>query len=294
MKVRIICIILSFLIFPATVFGQALNNDYQTTCLMDINQKGIYVNGTLYQTDATCIKENDVVLVPMCAFLSAAGFPTISNDETQQFEANIEDTLFYVDGLNNQIGFGDFKYTTLISPQFIDGECYISFQDILGLIDYDSINGFIYMSVGNDFVEKTENYFRKMQQSKIYIFPTNENIVYLENETITFNEKIYIENGYIMIPLRDIVQMLNQNTEIQWNEEKKLAQIQFNDKQLILDIVNKKAYVNKYELYLKQNMQIQNNHLFISLRDFANLIGVSDNSIYWDAQRKAAYIRMSI
>ena len=36
-------------------------------------------------------------------------------------------------------------------------------------------------------------------------------------------EKIYIQNGYMMIPLSDTIQKLNQNAEIQWNVEKKLA-----------------------------------------------------------------------
>ena len=47
-------------------------------------------------------------------------------------------------------------------------------------------------------------------------------------------------------------------------------------------------------MYLKQNIQIKNNHLFVSLKDFANLIWLFDNSIYSDTQRKADYVRMSI
>ena len=73
-----------------------------------------------------------------------------------------------------------------------------------------------------------------------------------------------------------------------------MAQIQFNDKMLTFDTVNQKVYVNKYELHLKQNIETQNNHLFISLRDFANIVGLSDYLIYWDAERKTAYVRMAI
>ena len=97
-----------------------------------------------------------------------------------------------------------------------------------------------------------------------------------------------------MIPLRNTIQTLNPNAEIQWNEEKKMAQIQFNDKMLTFDTVNQKVYGNKYELHLKQNIETQNNHLFISLRDFANIVGLSDYLIYWDAERKTAYVRMAI
>ena len=294
MKVCIICIILSSLIFSVSAFGQSLNPEYQITYLMDINQKGIYINGTPSQTDAACIKENDIVFVPIRTFFSAAGFSTFSDDETQKFKADIDGTLFYVDGVNNQIGFGNFKYTPLIPPQFIGEECYVSFQDLLGLMDYDSVNGFIYMSVGSDFIEKIENHCKEMQKGEIYIFPVNESIIYRDNKPISFNEKIHIQNGYMMIPLRDTIQTLNPNAEIQWNEEKKMAQIQFNDKMLTFDTVNQKVYVNKYELHLKQNIETQNNHLFISLRDFANIVGLSDYLIYWDAERKTAYVRMAI
>lgn len=294
MKVCIICIILSSLIFSVSAFGQYSNPEYQITYLMDINQKGLYINGTPSQTDATCIKENDIVFVPIRTFFSAAGFSTFSDDETQKFKSDIEGTLFYVDGVNNQIGFGDFKYTPLIPPQFIGEECYVSLQDLLGLMDYDSVNGFIYMSVGSDFIEKIENHCKEMQKGEIYIFPVNESIVYRNSKPISFNEKIHIQNGYMMIPLRDTIQTLNPNAEIQWNEEKKMAQIQFNDKTLTFDTVNQKVYVNKYELHLKQNIETQNNHLFISLRDFANIVGLSDYLIYWDAERKTAYVRMAI
>ncbi len=294
MKVCIICIILSSLIFSVSAFGQYSNPEYQITYLMDINQKGIYINGTPSQTDAACIKENDIVFVPIRTFFSAAGFSTFSDDETQKFKSDIEGTLFYVDGVNNQIGFGDFKYTPLIPPQFIGEECYVSFQDLLGLMEYDSVNGFIYMSVGSDFIEKIENHCKEMQKGEIYIFPVNESIVYRNSKPISFNEKIHIQNGYMMIPLRDTIQTLNPNAEIQWNEEKKMAQIQFNDKTLTFDTVNQKVYVNKYELHLKQNIETQNNHLFISLRDFANIVGLSDYLIYWDAERKTAYVRMAI
>ena len=294
MKVCIICIILSSLIFSVSAFGQYSNPEYQITYLMDINQKGLYINGTPSQTDAACIKENDIVFVPIRTFFSAAGFSTFSDDETQKFKSDIEGTLFYVDGVNNQIGFGNFKYTPLIPPQFIGEECYVSFQDLLGLMEYDSVNGFIYMSVGSDFIEKIENHCKEMQKGEIYIFPVNESIVYRNSKPISFNEKIHIQNGYMMIPLRDTIQTLNPNAEIQWNEEKKMAQIQFNDKTLTFDTVNQKVYVNKYELHLKQNIETQNNHLFISLRDFANIVGLSDYLIYWDAERKTAYVRMAI
>ena len=74
MRVYIICFILSFLIFSTTIFGQSPNYDYQTTYLMETNQKGIRINGAFIQTDSACLEENSVVMVPLLTFLSFAGF----------------------------------------------------------------------------------------------------------------------------------------------------------------------------------------------------------------------------
>ena len=96
----------------------------------------------------------------------------------------------------------------------------------------------------------------------------------------------------MMIPLRDTIQALYKNSEIQWNKEKKLVQAQLNDKYLTLDTVNQKIFINGEELYLEQNTEMINNHFFISLRDFAKILGLYDTAIYWNEEVKSAYVRI--
>ena len=292
MRIYIICFILSFLIFSTTIFGQSPNYDYQTTYLMETNLKGIRINGALIQTDSACLEENGVVMVPLLTFLSFARFSTLNDYETEQFQADIDGFLFYVDGVNDKIGFEDYQYSALVPPLFINEECYVSFQDLSGLMSYDSTNGLISMSVGNDFIERIENHCREMQQSEIYVFPANESTIYKGKQPIHFNERTYIQNDYMMIPLRDTIQALYKNSEIQWNKEKNLVQAQLNEKYLTLDTVNQKFFINGEEVYLEQNTEMINNHFFISLRGFAKILGLYDTAIYWNEEVKSAYVRI--
>ena len=79
---------------------------------------------------------------------------------------------------------------------------------------------------------------------------------------------------------------------IRENSQYILMKDQLNEKYLTLDTVNQKFFINGEEVYLEQNTEMINNHFFISLRDFAKILGLYDTAIYWNEEVKSAYVRI--
>ena len=290
MKLRMIFLILSFCLFPTVVFGQS--SDYQTIYFLDINENEIWANGAIFQTDVACKRENGAVMVPLGAFFSAANFATVCDTKAQQFQADIDGTLFSVDGTSQRIGFGDSQYFTFLPPQWVEGECYVAFQDLSGIMDHDAANGILSFSVGSDFMERIKNHCNRLQQSTRYVFDAKKGVVFRENKLLPFEETIYLHQGSLMLPLRDMMQALDEDCILAWEDETKVVQIQFQDQQITLDTVSQRLFLDGREIYLKQPTEIHHQHVFLSFRDWANLLDIHEESIFWDAERKAALVRI--
>ena len=299
-RVVVICFMLSVALFPASSFAAPIKEDeqtaYQTTYFMSIHEKGIYRNGTLIQEDAACLEENGTIMVPVVSLFSSAGFGVTEAEGREEVQVDFNGHLFWVNGAEDTIGFDTESYPALVSPVFQSGECFVSFQDLSGFLKYDAVNGLISMSVGRNLAEKMEAYCREMQQREVYLFPANESTVYQGKEPVELHERTYIQNGHMMIPLRDTLEALCPNTVVQWDGKRKQIQMTRKDQQITLDTVNQtidiQGETKKEKWELAQRVEIINQRCFLSLRDFVNLAGGKDMDIYWMETEKAASIRL--
>lgn len=84
------------------------------------------------------------------------------------------------------------------------------------------------------------------------------------------------ENGNLMVPVRNSLELINKNLAFVWNnEEKSLWNNNFNFK---ITVGEKKAVINGKNCFLENNPVIKNGILYVEFSDFAKLVG--NGSIY--------------
>ena len=129
--------------------------------------------------------------------------------------------------------------------------------------------------------------------------PENTYLITIGNKDIKKNGEVaytadvtpYINNGYTMLPLRALLVLSDPNVAIQWDSPSKTATITYNEKTFTL-VANQEAMAKDGEsIPLATAAELQDERLFVSLRDWMKIMDISDTQVAWDAQTETVTLK---
>ncbi len=93
-------------------------------------------------------------------------------------------------------------------------------------------------------------------------------------------------DGYTMLPLRALLMVSNADHEISWNPSIKQASTLINNKQVAL-ISGETTYIKETQkIQLRTPAETVNGRMFVSLRDWMDIMEIDVSNLHWDAAAK--------
>lgn len=101
----------------------------------------------------------------------------------------------------------------------------------------------------------------------------------------------YISNDYTMLPLRALLVISDPNVEIKWDSPSKTATISYNGK--TFSVIANQATMTKdnQPINLATAAEVNEGRLFVSLRDWMQIMDISDDHISWDSETKTVTLK---
>lgn len=96
----------------------------------------------------------------------------------------------------------------------------------------------------------------------------------------------YLKNGYTMLPLRALLEVSNPEQDVKWNSTKKMAYT-FVNSEYITITAGADSYTRATEnIALRTPAETVNGRLFVSLRDWLDIMGIADGQYDWNPETK--------
>ena len=96
----------------------------------------------------------------------------------------------------------------------------------------------------------------------------------------------YLKNGYTMLPLRALLEVSNPDLQVNWNNGTKSAHT-FIDNKLVMITPGEPTYTKVTEkIELSTPAETVNGRLFVSLRDWMNIMEIEDSQLEWNPETK--------
>lgn len=152
----------------------------------------------------------------------------------------------------------------------------------------------IVMLVGGGTAEAAELIYRDSQTTFKAKVGTLE--IIKNNQLIPLDAKIYIKDGYVMLPLRAFLTSIDNNT-MHWNGGTRIAWIQINGHTVVCNVKDNNITVNGEKIAVTGTMEIKDNRIFVPLRNWKNILNscgftVEDKDIIWNAKENTAIVNI--
>lgn len=117
-----------------------------------------------------------------------------------------------------------------------------------------------------------------------------------DGELQPLDVEIYIEGGYVMLPLRTFLTAVDENAAMTWDNAAKRAQVELGDREFSFDIAGNRIWAGGKLLEVSGEMEVKDGRVFVPLRNWGNILNeygyvVGDGDIIWDAKGKTAMVR---
>lgn len=101
----------------------------------------------------------------------------------------------------------------------------------------------------------------------------------------------YLSNGYTMLPLRALLEVSNPDQDVKWSAEQKAAYTFVNNKLVIINpgLDTYKKGTDKIEL--STPAETKNGRLFVSLRDWMNIMEIDGSQLGWNPETKTVTLK---
>ena len=101
----------------------------------------------------------------------------------------------------------------------------------------------------------------------------------------------YLKNGYTMLPLRALLEVSDPELKVNWNNGTKSAHAFVNNK-LVMITPNTATYMKETEkIKLSTPAETVNGRLFVSLRDWMNIMEIDGSQLDWNARTKTVTLK---
>lgn len=139
----------------------------------------------------------------------------------------------------------------------------------------------------------------KPEEKPVEEVPENTYFITIGNKEMKKNGEVaytsdtapYITNGYTMLPLRALLVLSDPNVEIKWDTPSKTATVSYNGKTFTLVAQQETMIKDTESVALSTATEIKDGRLFVSLRDWMQIMGISDNQVSWDDKTKTVTLK---
>ena len=101
----------------------------------------------------------------------------------------------------------------------------------------------------------------------------------------------YINNdGYTMLPVRAVVEALNEIATVRWDDATKTCTIGFGQRVFSMTVGSKVLNLNGVSTALNAAPENKDGRVFLPLRDLGYALGLSDSQISWDSTTQTAQL----
>jgi len=153
-------------------------------------------------------------------------------------------------------------------------------EDYIQLVAADNVTA----PEKNEPVQKPENPAPVPNEYQIVIGSTD----IMKNGEISYTADVvpYLKNGYTMLPLRALLEVSNPEQKVTWNNGTKSAHTFVNNK-LVSIKPGETTYTKETEtIDLRTPAETVNGRLFISLRDWMNIMEIDVSQMNWNPETK--------
>ncbi len=98
----------------------------------------------------------------------------------------------------------------------------------------------------------------------------------------------YISNGYTMLPVRAVTELLSNSAIVRWDDATKTVTIAMGQRIVNMTVGSKMMVINGVNVAMQSKCEITNSRSFIPLRDLGYALGLNDSQINWDDATKTA------
>lgn len=101
----------------------------------------------------------------------------------------------------------------------------------------------------------------------------------------------YLQNGYTMLPLRALLAVTDPDLDVKWNAATKTAYF-FLDNEMVSIRVGTDTYTKaENKIALSTPAETKDGRLFVSLRDWMNILEIADSALTWDSATKTVTLQ---
>jgi hypothetical protein len=100
----------------------------------------------------------------------------------------------------------------------------------------------------------------------------------------------YIQENRVMLPLRAITEKLNGSAVVSWDDASKTATVMLGDRVASFTVGDNTMNIKGVKISCVSPAEIKNGRMFLSLRDIAAFLGISDEKIKWDDENKTVIL----
>lgn len=122
--------------------------------------------------------------------------------------------------------------------------------------------------------------------SKIVMRVGKEEIIRNNRVVFTMEETPYETEETVMIPLRALAQVLNEQSIINWDQASQTITILFGSRVIQVAVGSNQMVVNGTKVTMSGEIELKNGSAFIPLQDTGIAFGIADNKIHWEAETK--------
>lgn len=127
----------------------------------------------------------------------------------------------------------------------------------------------------------------------------NTYTISIGNKDIQKNDKLayaadvapYISNGYTMLPLRALLEISDPSVEIKWDSPSKTATISYNGKTFTIVANHETMTKDNDPIALSTVAEVNGGRLFVSLRDWMQIMDIPDEKVSWDSTTKTVILK---
>lgn len=99
---------------------------------------------------------------------------------------------------------------------------------------------------------------------------------------------VYISNGYTMLPVRAVTELLSESAIVRWDDATKTVTIAMGQRIVNMTVGSKMMVINGVNVAMQSKCEITDSRAFIPLRDLGYALGLNDSQISWDDATKTA------
>lgn len=114
------------------------------------------------------------------------------------------------------------------------------------------------------------------------------NVMMVGSEEKELSGPAYVQEGRIMLPVRDITEALSENAIVKWDEASNSVVVMYGSRIATFKVGEKVLNVNGVEIPMEAPAEITYEKVYLPIRELGYILGLNDSKIHWDPETNTA------